>query len=447
MTLKTYPSYKGSGIDWLGEIPAHWACKFFKRFGNFKAGAGFPNEDQGCQTGEVPFYKVSDMNLAGNEVSMICSNNWVSRDVAKRLGATVFPAGTIILPKVGAALLTNKRRVLGVDACIDNNVMGFILQHGDVKWLYYLFLMLDLKPLTNPGALPSINESQIERIRVCLPPIEEQQAIAAYLDEQTSKLDRLIANKRKHIKQLETLRKVTIQNAVTKGLNPDAPMKDSGIDWLGEIPAHWSVRRFRKILHGNLVNGLFKKKDDFGSGTLLVNVFDIYRDDFLVSSERLDRVEASESEICSYKVESGDLFFVRSSLKREGVGRSACVLDTPEPMVFECHLVRGRLNATVAYPRYINYLLNSSVFNNILVSKANIVTMATIDQAKIQNLPSLCPPVPEQQAIAAYLDEQTSKLDRLLANKREQIKQLETLRKVTIQDAVTGKIMVPGVEV
>ena len=116
---KAYPEYKDSGIEWLGEIAKHWEVKLLKRMGNLQAGTGFPDSEQGRTHAALPFYKVSDMNLEGNDIWMQNHSNSIEHSTAKRLGATVFPPETIIFPKVGAALLTNKRRITTMPACID----------------------------------------------------------------------------------------------------------------------------------------------------------------------------------------------------------------------------------------------------------------------------------------------------------------------------------------
>jgi len=206
---------KDSGIEWLGEIPTHWEVLAFKRLGDFQAGAGFPNDDQGLDDNELPFYKVSDTNLPGNRMFMNFHNNAVSRETALRLRAYVFPQDTIIFAKVGAALLLNKRRILTRPSCIDNNMMGFVLKSCNRNWAYFWMCTLDLGGIVNPGAVPSINEGQIREIRVPVPSIDEQQRIAAFLDRETVRIDSLIEKIRKSIAKLREYRTALISAAVT----------------------------------------------------------------------------------------------------------------------------------------------------------------------------------------------------------------------------------------
>ena len=209
----TYPAYKPSGVVWLGDVPEHWEVVAFKRLGDFQAGAGFPNDEQGLENDELPFYKVSDTNLPGNEVFMTAHNNAVSRETARRLHAHVFPQDAIVFAKVGAALLLNKRRVLTRPSCIDNNMMGFIQRSCHRNWAYHWMCSLDLGELANPGAVPSINEGQIREIRVPVPPLDEQRAIAEFLDRETGRIDALIEKKRRLIELLEEKRTALIVNS------------------------------------------------------------------------------------------------------------------------------------------------------------------------------------------------------------------------------------------
>jgi len=238
---KPYQKYKDSKVEWLGEIPEHWNVVSFKRLGYFQAGAGFPDEEQGLSDQELPFYKVSDTNLQGNEVWMNVENNTVSRKIATKLRAFVLPPETIIFAKVGAALLLNKRRILSKPACIDNNMMGFIRTCCELKWIFYWMCGLDLGRLANPGAVPSINENQIKEIVVPVPVVEEQREIGRFLDRETAKIDALIEKKERLIELLQEKRTALITHAVTKGLDPNVPMKDSGVEWIGEIPEHWDL--------------------------------------------------------------------------------------------------------------------------------------------------------------------------------------------------------------
>ena len=218
---------------------------------------------------------------------------------------------------------------------------------------------------------------------------------------------------------------------------PYPAYRDSGVEWLGRVPEHWQVRRLKRISQKGLANGLFKKKSEFGTGAKLVNVVDAYTRDFAVRFERLDRVQADEQELRSYVVRPGDVFFVRSSLKREGVGVSVLALEVPEPAVFECHLVRCRPLTSKVMPQFLINYLNATLTRQRLVALSETTTMTTVGQGSIASLQVVVPPLPEQRAIAAFLDRETAKLDALVEEKQRLIELLEEKRTALISHAVT----------
>jgi type I restriction enzyme S subunit len=214
-TGKPYPAYKDSGVPWLGHVPAHWEVVPLKRLAWFKSGAGFPVHYQGETSEEIPFFKVSDMNIRGNEKYLHVCANTVSMAVAQELGATVLPAGTIVFPKVGGALLTNKRRIAANQCCIDNNMMGCVVQNGNRDFLFLIMSYIDLGQIAKPGPVPAISEGEVREIRVALPSAPEQTAIAEYLDAQTAKLDAAVAAARLEIELLREFRERLIADVVT----------------------------------------------------------------------------------------------------------------------------------------------------------------------------------------------------------------------------------------
>ncbi len=214
-TGQPYPVYKSSGVEWLGEVPAHWDVVPLKRLAWFKSGSGFPVHHQGDTSAEIPFFKVSDMNLPGNEKYLRVCANTVSMTVARDLGATVLPAGTIIFPKVGGALLTNKRRIAVSHCCIDNNMMGCVARNGNRDFLFLIMSYIDLGKIAKPGPVPAISEGEVREIRVALPSAPEQTAIVEYLDAQTTKIDAAIAAARREIELLREYRTRLIADVVT----------------------------------------------------------------------------------------------------------------------------------------------------------------------------------------------------------------------------------------
>jgi type I restriction enzyme S subunit len=225
---------------------------------------------------------------------------------------------------------------------------------------------------------------------------------------------------------------------VTKGLNPNVEMKDSGIEWIGEIPSHWKTLRSKYIFSEKPSNGIFKKKDQFGFGTKIINVSDVYTNNFLISDENLDSVDCTKEEESSFGVKNGDQFFIRSSLKLEGIGVSSMYIGE-EPCVFECHVVKISPNQDIIVPRFLNYYLNSSVCREYFIKHSNTVTMTTIPQEPIKNIQVPIPSKKEQEEIIEYLNKKTMLIDLNISKEKKRIELLKEYKQSLISELVTGK--------
>lgn len=207
---------KDSGSLWLGEVPDHWEVLPLKRLARFKSGAGFPVGFQGRRDLELAFAKVSDMNRAGNEEWMSTADSWISREDARELGAFVFPAGTVVFPKVGGALLTNKRRRLRIPSCVDNNVMGAIFgERVSTDFGFLLLSQINMALYVNPGPVPAIGESAVGRIGVAVPPSAEQAAIVGFVVSAARSVTTVVRQVAREIELLREFRTRLTSDVVT----------------------------------------------------------------------------------------------------------------------------------------------------------------------------------------------------------------------------------------
>ena len=274
------------------------------------------------------------------------------------------------------------------------------------------------------GGQPNISQDVIKRLRITCPPQEEQTAIANYLDEKTSKLDQLLKNKKAQIAQLKEIRQIEINTAVTKGLDPNAKLKPSGIEWLGDIPEHWRVKRIKNVSHL--------------SGEKILDYSD---DDFFIALENISSWTGKLIESNNFFEEGGIRFNSNSVLfgklrpylakvyrpKKEGV----CV---SEILAINCTAELNR--------EFLFYRLLSDTFMDVINGSTFGAKMPRANWLFVSSLKIPLPPFSEQTAIAHYLDEKTSKLDHLVNNLEKQIAQLQEVRKIEIFNAVTGKIKI-----
>lgn len=208
-------SLKDSGVEWLGKIPTHWEVLQLKFLGKLRGGDGFPHEYQGKNNYEFPFYKVGDLQKSKDGFFMSETENTISEEIGNIIRAKPFPKNTIVWAKIGEALCLNRRRVLKHVSYIDNNMTGFVIkQNVDLRYAFYLLSSVDLSLFINPSVVPSISEGTQALIRVPLPPLEEQKAIAEYLDTQIAKIDLAISKIKSQINLIKEYKSTLISEAV-----------------------------------------------------------------------------------------------------------------------------------------------------------------------------------------------------------------------------------------
>lgn len=427
MKFQPYEKYKESDIEWLGQVPQSWIVTKLKRYGKFKGGSGFPIEYQGYENLEIPFYKVN--SLAKDIKYLIKSPDTISIETSENLGAFRFPVNSIFFAKVGAALLLSRIRKNLEVCCIDNNMMGFIPNSNlDSDFAYYLLQQIKFDFLVNSGAIPSVNDSQISRYQLVFPSLDEQINIANYLNKETFRIDNLISKQEQLIKLLEEQRKSIISHAVIKGLNPDAPMKDSGVEWLGKIPEHWEIKPI-KSLYSRV------KRTGFENETLL----SVYREyGVIVKSSRDDNHNKESDDLSPYQlVNVGDLVINKMKAwqgslaisEHRGIVSPAYYIYEP----FESHelnnkFIHNQIRSQYFIQSYKNY------------SKGIRVGQWDLESDLFVRINLYIPPADEQNEIVNYIQSETNKINNLIDKQKLLIEKLKEYRTSIISHAVTGKI-------
>lgn len=207
---------------WLGEIDSNWRVIRLGQIATIKSGVGFPDEYQGKSNGLYPFMKVGDLGAANEFGILSTAENYVDLLDAISLGARIAPAQTIVFPKVGAALLNNRRVILGAPSIFDNNVMGLLFKEGNIRFWYHVLRSVDMGQIMNPGPVPSIGASQVSDISLPFPPLEEQNRIAKRLDEIDQMEDELFKKNQQAILKLNEYKRSLITSTVTGQLDVNA---------------------------------------------------------------------------------------------------------------------------------------------------------------------------------------------------------------------------------
>ena len=427
---------KDSGIEWIGEIPAEWAIIKLKFVFSIIGGNGFPDSLQGKENGDYPFCKVSDIN--GKSEYVDGAMNWVSHSTAKTNGFNIIPVGSIIMAKTGAALAKNHRKINRIECCIDNNTQALINRRNDcIRYLYYLTKCIDMGWFDNNCTVPSVNNSKLLNFYLPDVSISEQSRIADYLDEKCGEINRYIEKQQQIIEKLKAYKQAVITEAVTKGLDPSVPMKDSGIEWIGMIPEHWNIRRLRYL--GTCVNGLSKGGEYFGSGHPFVSYGDVYKN--MELPHTVDGlVESTINEREWYSVKEGDVFFTRTSETIEEVALTSTCMQTIEDATFAGFLIRFRPNTNLLLKEFSKYYFRRSKHRLFFVKEMNLVTRASLSQELLKRLPVLLPPTDEQKIITLFLDRKCDDIDSAIRKKQSLIESIIEYKKSLIYEAVTGKL-------
>ncbi len=423
---KTYDTYKDSGIAWIGNIPSEWEIK---KLGNFYTQRNEKVSDKDfsplsvTMQGILPQLETAAKTNDGDNRKLVRVGDFAINSRSDRRGSCG------ISPYDGSVSLINT--VL----CPKDKMNAKFY-----NWLFHTTMFADEYYKWGHGIVDDLwttRWSEMKNISVVEPPLSEQQAIALYLDEKCGEIDSLISLQEEMISELQAYKQSIITEAVTKGLDSNVPMKDSGVEWIGMIPEGWKIQRLRTL--GNCQNGISKGGEYFGDefDFPFVNYTDAYKNIDVPYPE--GRANSTEEDRKQYSLIEGDILFTRTSETIDEIGYASTCTQTIPNAVFSGFLIRFRPTGKELYYGFSKYYFRSSIHRAFFVKEMNLVTRASLSQNLLKNLPTLIPPLSEQQAIASYLDEKTSQIDSLIALKQEKITELKDYKKSIIYEYVTGK--------
>ncbi len=415
MSLPRYPEYRDSGVAWLGEIPAHWPVQSLKRVAILRSGESITAEQIDVD-GEYPVY-------GGNGL-----RGFTDRFTHEGRYALIGRQG---------ALCGNVNYSSGKFWASEHAVVVTPVKPVSVTWLGELLRAMNLNQYSVSAAQPGLSVEIISNLRIPFPSDAEQQAIAAFLDCETAKIDALVTEQEKLLTLLAEKRQATISHAVTKGLDPEAPMKDSGVEWLGEVPAHWEISRLKFV--ASVQTGVAKGKDYTGKNTTEVAYLRVANvQDGYLALDDIATIVIPIEDLARYRLQPGDV------LMNEGgdfdkLGRGHIWNGEIEDCIHQNHVfaVRPRQVSSA----WVNKITSSDYAQFYFMTRSKQSTnLASISSTNVMELPLLLPPEAEQEAILMFVDAETARLDALTAEATRTIALLKERRSALISAAVTGKI-------
>ena len=434
--MKKYDTYKNSGIQWIGQVPEHWAILPMKHCANLFTGNSISDKDKenySDASDAYPYIATKDINaqtlLANYENGMYTKKDDASFKIASK-------GSTLLCIEGGSA--GRKKTYLTEDVSFVNKLCCFTAKEAmSGKYLYYYINSNEFVEMFNnhiTGLIGGVSLSQLVNFKAPLPPLAEQQAIANFLDKKTGEIDQAIALFEQEKSDLQAYRKAIISETVTKGLNPNAKLKDSGIQWIRQIPEEWSVRKCSRVFD-TIGSGQTPKSDKpiyySEAGYNWLQTGDL--NDSLISntSKKISEEAMQDYNLTQYPVESVVVAMYGATIGKIGylqiettTNQACCVLNSK----------------SVMRNKYAYYVFLSA--KTELINMSNGGGQPNISQSIIRNFIIPLPPLSEQEAIVAFLDKKTSDIDTAIERINAQIAELQAYRTALISEAVTGKINV-----
>lgn len=447
MNFIKYNSYKHSDLEWIKLIPNTWRICRVKDLGSLQNGISKGREYFGFG---APF--VNYGNVYNDSIELKHINTYANSNIEEQKQYSV-REGDVFFTRTSETI-----DEIGISATAESTIpkatfSGFVIRlrpaskfiyKGYSKYFFKgninrLFLSKEISLVTRA----SLSQNTLNSLPVLLPPYPEQQAIAQYLDTKTQAIDKKIALLQRKIDHYRDFRKSLINETVTKGLDKNAPLKDSGIGWIGQIPQHWEVKRLKEIgfFESSSINKKIEENEDL---IKIINYVDVYNNTKkeIWNSDKYMIVSANKSQIQSKRLKKGDAIFTPSSETIEDIGVSAIVMENLHNTLYSYHVLRFRFSTEIDI-NFKKYMLNNDFIQTYFSQSSTGTTRKILGLNSFNNLQVLVPKTTEEQKnIGAFLNKKSEAVNNLITNLQSQISTLTELRKTLINDVVTGKIKV-----
>ena len=427
--MEKYTAYKPSGIKWIGDIPEHWECNVLKRYlkGALKYGA---NESAELDNPDYPRYiRITDITLDGK----LKEDTFKSLEPEKAKDY-LLKKGDVLFARSGATVGKSFLFDYDINACFAGYLIKATCSNKlNPKFLFYYTLSKNYDNWRNSvfvlSTIQNIGADKYAVLPLCIPPAPEQEAIVAYLEKATANIDAYIKQTEQEINTLNELKQAEIAQVVTKGLNPDAPMKDSGIAWIGEIPEHWECKRIgstyieNKHINSDLgCNEAYK----FNYGSLVRKDEDVKLEEVADVYSKYTVISKNDIIINGLNLNYDFVTQRVAIVEQKGIITSAYVAITP----------REDVNS-----EYFSYLFKSMDAKKLFNGMGTGIRLTLgFGELKKQQIP--IPPKDEQDLIVKNIKAKTSKIEEYITALKSEIAQMQEYKQRLISDVVTGKMKV-----
>lgn len=432
-----YDEYKASGVEWLDVIPSHWVMSKIKYISPFQVGWTPSTGNDSNFIGENIWANISD--LRGKVITDTVKR--ISDKAAKEASMDITPKGSLLYSfKLSVGSVSFAGRDMYTNEAIASFTSDSLLP---LEYLYYVLPKFLIKNAsTNIYGARILNQELIKNAIILKPTYEEAETIAKFLDFQTAQIDTLVDKQQTLIQLLKEKRQAVISHAVTKGLNPDAPMKGSGVEWLGEVPEHWEVSFVKHVVSEQknaMVDGPFgssvnTSEDYVDEGIPVIRTVNITNNGFSSDSLKFMRKQKFE-QLKRHSVKPNDVLF-----SKVGTIGNACLLpsDIPEAILSTTGSCKISVDKDKIEGEYL--VLMFHLMNQTLMEMANSNVQPFLNMSNIKNLKISLPSIEEQKNILTYLEEKLVGIDDLIAKSLSFDKLIRERRTALISAAVTGKI-------
>ncbi len=428
--------YKKTGIDWMPEVPKHWEIRRLKQFSKIETGTTPPKvENSNYSKKGIPWIKPDNLN---EFEPLFDSSERISNDGLK--GARLIPKGSVLVCCIGTI---GKIGIAGVDLTTNQQINSIIFNQDVVSQSFGKFLLFASEKehwrISTKSVVSILNKTAQGCIKYPIPPIDEQNVIADYLDIQTEKIKKIIQSKQCFIELLKEQRQSIITNAVTKGIDGNAKLKTTV---LGEIPEHWEVRRLKYI--ANVAFSTVDKHSYKGEKEVkLCNYVDVYKNEYITNDFDFMKATASDAEIKRFNVQKGDVIITKDSETADDIAIPALFIEDMENVVCGYHLAHIKPNRDLIESEFLFRLFQSKKINSHFEVAAKGVTRHGLAYDDIN---SVYVPYPstldEQRLIIKYIKTETSTLDIAINKAVREIELIKEYREAMIAEAVTGKMKI-----